>query len=187
MFCRQGISAAYTKLKELIANHTTLAAQASVTPPAPDTNSDVAMPPSKPSQAEQELVACKEDIVGLIQGVNKQLKEELYTETVPGYESFDDIALAFELPSVYEELLKDKLEVSTFAFVNLSSSIDLTCRAPSDPALPLPCLALPCLALPCLASKSFSELLANLESVQVSSHQTTAFSFDLPGHAVKVM
>ena len=115
MFCRQGISAAYTKLKELVANHDTLAAQAAVVPPASNTGGNLAMSPAEPSQAEQELVACKEDIVSLIQAMYKQLKEELYQDTVPGYESFGDIALAFELPCVCEDLLKDKLEVSKVA------------------------------------------------------------------------
>ena len=169
VFCRQGVSAAYIRLRELIAKHTTLTVQTSVAAPAPDTDSGVAMLAAEPSQAEQELAACKQDIVSLIQAMYKQLKQKLHQETVPGYESFGDIALAFELPSLYEALLKDSLEVSNLTVATSCEPRTVPCPALPCPALPrpafpglalpraslpglaLPCLALPCLALPCLA------------------------------------
>ena len=147
VLCWQGISAAYTKLKELIANHARLAAQAAVVPPASDADGNVAMLPSEPSQAEQEVAACKEDIRSLIQGMYKQLKEELYKDTVPGYESFGDIALAFQLPSVYEDLLRDKLKVSKLAFATSCEPVVWHC-------LELPHLIPSCFALPCPALAS---------------------------------
>lgn len=112
MFCKQDVSAAFTKLKELIADHTALTAL-TVVPSTLDAN--VSLLASPPSQAEQELAACKEDIVSLIQAMYRGGHSE--KQTVPGFESFGDIAVAFKLHSVYEGLLKNRLQVHKLALV----------------------------------------------------------------------
>ena len=114
VFCQQGISAACAKLAELIAHPTALAALTDVPPPTLDTDENAFLSASlEPSQAKQELAACKEDIVSLIQAMFHEpwWLEELDQQTIPGFESFGDVALAFELPSLYEALLENRLKV----------------------------------------------------------------------------
>lgn len=109
VFCRQGVPAAYTKLEELIARHTALtAAFLDAVHLIPDETM-----PSEPSQAQQELAACRGDIVGLIQAMHSELhyNGELEAQTVPGFESFGHVALAFELPDIFQDLLERRLQV----------------------------------------------------------------------------
>lgn len=112
VFCRQGVPAAYTKLEELIARHTALTASLpDAVHPTPNENSPVSA--SEPSQAQQELAACREDIVGLIQAMHSELywNGHLEDQTLPGFESFGDVALAFGLPDIYQDLLERRLQV----------------------------------------------------------------------------
>ena len=113
VFCQQGVSAAYNTLQQLIANHRVLSAQTTSSLQAPKISGDVAMLHVEASQAEQKLAACKGDIVSLIQAMYSQLICKLHKDQtlLPEYESFGDIALAFELPSVYEGRLRCKLQV----------------------------------------------------------------------------
>ena len=65
-FCKQGIDAAYTELEQLAASYHKLAAKTPQASPANETEGDVSMLPDELGQAEQQLVACKEDIVSLL-------------------------------------------------------------------------------------------------------------------------
>ena len=112
VFCRQGVPAAYTKLEELIARHTALTTSL---PEAVHVIPDETLPlsASEPSQAQQELAACRKDTVGLIQAMHRELywNGGLEEQTVPGFESFGHVALAFELPGIYQDLLEKRLQV----------------------------------------------------------------------------
>ena len=123
VFCRQGVSAAYTKLTQLIASHQVLLAQTTAALPAPAADGDVSMLPSEASQAEQELVACKEDISSLIQAMYSHLRSELVRDNGSGYERFGDIAVTFELPLVYEGLLNFRLKVCKLTLLVLVCEI----------------------------------------------------------------
>ena len=76
VFCQQGTSSACAKLKELITHHTALTALIDDPPHEPggtlvnaDADENVCLSASEPSQIEQELAACKEDIVNLVQAM----------------------------------------------------------------------------------------------------------------------
>ena len=116
-FCRQGISAAFTKLGELVAAHKTLKAQTDAADLAPEAAGDVCMSPASSNQEEQALEACREDVVSLIQTMYSQFKDELcddeVSNSVPEYEDLGLVAMAFGLPGVYQSLLQDSLQVST--------------------------------------------------------------------------
>ena len=64
------------------------------------------------SEAEQDEAAVTQDIVSLIQAMHSQLAQELHRGTVPGYDSFGHVALAYGLPSLYMDLLEMRLKVS---------------------------------------------------------------------------
>lgn len=68
---------------------------------------------SEPSQAEQELAACREDIVSLIQAMHHENYWSCCMEkqSIAGFERFGDVALAFELPSIYQDVLEKRLKV----------------------------------------------------------------------------
>lgn len=116
-FCRQGISAAFTKLDELVAAHKALKAQTDSADLLPDGAGDVCMSPAGSNQEEQALEAYREDVVSLIQSMYSRFKNELsYDETpesVSGFEDLGLVAMAFGLPDVYQSLLQDSLQVST--------------------------------------------------------------------------
>jgi len=78
-----------------------------------DSSGDGSMSPSQPAQETQDLTACKEDIVSLIQAIFSHfLSYDLTSVNTPGYGSFEDIALAFGLP--YEGFLNNKFKVGSF-------------------------------------------------------------------------
>ena len=64
--------------------------------------------PSQSHAVEQDQLACRADIVSLINAMHSQLKDELgdykFLGSIPGFESFADVAMAFNLPSVYKSL-----------------------------------------------------------------------------------
>lgn len=89
----------------LTAQHEPVAATA-------DSQGNTHMSASQASQEQAEATGCR-DIVSLIQAMHQNFaSEDLSSVEVPGYDTFGDIALAFDLPNVYEELLRDKLKVS---------------------------------------------------------------------------
>ena len=82
-----------------------------------DADGDVHMSPAHESQAEQELAGCRQDTVSLLEAMYSQLRDSLDSSVghkgVPGFRSFADVALAFNLPSIYEDLTTADLEVDT--------------------------------------------------------------------------
>lgn len=69
LLCLQGRSAAHAKLGQLLASHTALTALRSPPTAKIDSNGDGFLSPSQPAQEKQDLTACKEDIVSLIQAM----------------------------------------------------------------------------------------------------------------------
>jgi len=113
VLCFQGISAAHAKLRQLLDNHQALTAQRDPLTAKADSSGDGSMSPSQPAQETQDLTACKEDIVSLIQAIFSHFwSYDLTSVNTPGYGSFEDIALAFGLP--YEGFLNNKFKVGSF-------------------------------------------------------------------------
>ena len=52
-----------------------------------------------------------------------QLKYYLDDGSVPGFASFGDIALAFDLPSVYEGIVKDTLQVCSLVLLAAGTTL----------------------------------------------------------------
>lgn len=112
LLCFQGISAAHAKLRQLLDNH-----QADSTKRPPDCKGRLKWRwvhvTLSASSGAQDLTACKEDIVSLIQAIFSHFwSYDLTSVNTPGYGSFEDIALAFGLP--YEGFLNNKFKVGSF-------------------------------------------------------------------------
>ncbi|DBB06171.1 hypothetical protein WJX82_003786 [Trebouxia sp. C0006] len=108
LLCFQGISAAHAKLRQLLDNH-----QADSTKRTPDCKGRLKWRwvhvTLSASSGAQDLTACKEDIVSLIQAIFSHFwSYDLTSVNTPGYGSFEDIALAFGLP--YEGFLNNKFK-----------------------------------------------------------------------------
>lgn len=106
--CRQGISSANDKLEQLIARHEAMISHTEHTAPASDANGIKSLHPS--TQAEQDLTACKADIVSMVHAIHSQWKSEL--DSYRRFESFAGIARDFGVTSIYEEIFKSNLKVS---------------------------------------------------------------------------
>ena len=117
VFClRQGSSAACAKIGQLLLSHKALTAHNDLLAAKAEAGGSVSMSPTQPAQEKQDLTACREDIVGLIQAMYSQFeRRDLASVDTPGFGIFGDIALAFGLPHIHEGVLKNKLWVSAFA------------------------------------------------------------------------
>lgn len=103
-FCRQGISAAFTKLGELVAAHKALKAQTDAADLAPDAVGDVCMSPAGSNQEAQALEACREDVVSLIQSMYSRFKDELsYDETEESESGFEDLVAIATKPKIWSQ------------------------------------------------------------------------------------
>ena len=113
VLCFQGISAAHAKLRQLLVKHEALTAQRGPLTAKADSDDEGSMSPSQPAQETQDLTACKEDIVSLMQAMFSHFQSiDLIGVNTPGYGSFEDIALAFGLP-LYEGFLNNKFKVGS--------------------------------------------------------------------------
>ncbi len=113
VLCLQGSSAAHAKLGELLASYPALTAPRHPSTGKADPHGDGLMSPSQAAQEKQDLTACREDIVSLIQAMFSHFdRRNLASVKTPGFGTFGDIALAFGLPHIHEGFLKKKLEVN---------------------------------------------------------------------------
>ncbi|DBA68337.1 TPA: hypothetical protein ACH3X2_013648 [Trebouxia sp. C0005] len=104
-------SVAHAKLRQLLASHTALTAPADPPTAKADSDGDGSMSPSQPIQEEQDLIACRQDIVSLIPAIFSRFEgKDLASFDTPGFGTFGDIALAFGLPHIYVGFLKKKLK-----------------------------------------------------------------------------
>ncbi len=72
------------------------------------------MSPTQPAEEKQDLTACREDIVSLMQAMFSRFEgRDLASVNMPGFGTFGDIALAFGLPHIYEGFLQKMLEVNS--------------------------------------------------------------------------
>lgn len=107
-------SVAHAKLRQLLASHTALTAPADPPTAKADSDGDGSMSPSQPIQEEQDLIACRQDIVSLIPAIFSRFEgKDLASFDTPGFGTFGDIALAFGLPHIYVGFLKKKLKVNS--------------------------------------------------------------------------
>ena len=113
VLCLQGISAAHAKLCQLLVNHEALTAQRDPLTAQADSDGDGSTSPSQLAQETQDLTACREHIVSLMQAMFSHLEScDLTSVDTPGYGSFEDLALAFGLP-LYERFLNYKFRVGS--------------------------------------------------------------------------
>lgn len=108
----QTATGATAKLGQMLVNHKAATAQHEALAAARDPDGNVSMLPPQAAQRKQDPAACRDDIVGLIDATFSCFAiNELDSVKALGCGSFADIALAFDLPYVFEGILGKSLQV----------------------------------------------------------------------------
>ena len=108
-------------------------------PPAPQALSQASAPNPAASR-----VLCRGEVVSLVQAMYRTFKGHLDSVTVPGFESFGEMAVALGQTGIYIGLLDIRLAVSTLLcwFGNLSLVLNAAVSVPDDTCrwlLTVPC------------------------------------------------
>lgn len=112
-FCLQGSSAAHAKLAQLLVNHEALTAHTDPLSAKADSGGDEIVSLTRSAQEKQDLTACREDIVSIIQAMFSHLQgKDLVSVVTPGYGTFGDIALPYGLAHIHKGFLEKRMQVS---------------------------------------------------------------------------
>ena len=106
VFCRQGFTAAANKLQDMVAALGPSLGQIETAPHLGISSG------SDPAAAETPESTGRQEAVRLMFAMNRKFSSDVAALTVPGYDSFGDLALALDRPWIYKCLLAKRLAVS---------------------------------------------------------------------------